>query len=73
MSLVARFRSDFARLVEKHLILIKAVMPTERCVKNRVEKMFFDRMVIRKKENYHRVQDVITIRLVLIMTGKCSI
>ena len=36
-------------------------------------KIVFDRVVTRKKENYHRVQDVITIRLVLIMTGLCSI
>ena len=56
----------FRTLSAKHLILIKALMPTERRVKTEYEKTTFDRVVIQKKENHHRVRAKIVILFVLI-------
>ena len=71
--LVARIRSDFARQTKNIWFFIKALEPTERVVKNKVQNRNSYRVVVQKNKNYHRVQNEITIRLILILIGKYDV
>ena len=52
---------------------IQSAITALQAMQTQYEKRFFDRVIIQKNQNYHRVQGVITILLVLILPGKYSV